>query len=334
MVSAQAFPPDLMDRLPPVRGRLTANAPLAPVTWFQVGGPAEVLFKPLDLDDLCDFLANRPAELPVLVLGVASNMLVRDGGVPGVVIRLGRAFADISVEGETITCGAAVLDGNLAKVAREAGLAGMEFLSGIPGTIGGALRMNAGAHGGEMKDVVVSATAVDSFGQVYTLPPERLRFTYRHCGIPDDWIFTSCVLKGRTDSKDAITTRMDRIRADREASQPIRARTGGSTFANPEPEASGGRRAWQLIDEAGCRGLTLGGAQVSEMHCNFLINTGDATATDLETLGETVRARVQEITGVALHWEIRRVGQRLDTPREIPAPISVPGPSSSKGEIR
>ncbi|MCF8479539.1 MAG: UDP-N-acetylmuramate dehydrogenase [Rhodospirillum sp.] len=330
MMSTQAFPSDLMDRLPPVRGRLTANAPLASVTWFQVGGPAEVLFKPKDQADLAEFLANRPADLPVLVLGVASNLLVRDGGVPGVVIRLGRAFADIAIDGETITCGAAVLDGTLAKMARDAGLAGLEFLSGIPGTIGGALRMNAGAHGGEMKDIVVSATAMDSFGQVYTLTPERLRFSYRHCGIPEDWIFTRCVLKGRPDSKTAISTRMEAIRVDREEAQPIRARTGGSTFANPDPKVSGGRRAWQLIDEAGCRGLTLGGAQVSEKHCNFLINTGSATATDLETLGETVRARVLAATGVALIWEIRRVGQRLDTPREI----LPPNPTPSKGEVR
>jgi UDP-N-acetylmuramate dehydrogenase len=313
---ARASAGSWLDRLPPLRGRVSLDAPLAPVTWFQVGGPAEVMVKPKDLEDLSLFLAQRPAEVPVLVIGVASNLLVRDGGVPGVVIRLGRAFADIAVAGDTLVCGAAALDGNVAKVARDAGLGGLEFLAGIPGTIGGALRMNAGAHGGEMKDVVISATAVDGAGGVHALTPADLDFSYRHCALPEDWIFTGCVLRGRPEAVAVISARMEAIRAQREDSQPVRARTGGSTFANPDPALSDGRRAWQLIDAAGCRGLTIGGAQVSEKHCNFLVNTGTATAADLETLGETVRARVLETTGVALTWEIRRVGVPSTVPKQ------------------
>ncbi len=314
----------LIDRLPKVRGRLTENAPLAGVTWFRVGGPAEVLFKPADADDLAHFLAERPADVPVTVIGVASNLLIRDGGVPGVVIRLGRAFTEIAANTNTsdpdrddgaehtLVCGAAALDGNVAKVAEAAGLGGMEFLSGIPGTIGGALRMNAGAHGREMKDIVVSATALDAFGQAYTLRADQLRLTYRHCGIAEDWIFTGAVLRGTPASADAIRAEMDAVRTAREDSQPLRTPTGGSTFANPDPDPDTGarRRAWELIDAAGCRGLRLGGAQVSEKHCNFLINTGTATAADLEALGDEVRRRVKETTGVELRWEIRRIGLR------------------------
>ncbi|MFA7430671.1 MAG: UDP-N-acetylmuramate dehydrogenase [Rhodospirillaceae bacterium] len=295
----------LIDRLPAVRGRLTENHELSKVTWFRVGGPAEVLFKPEDAADLAALLAGKPADVPVTVIGVGSNLLVRDGGVPGVVVRLGRAFADISVDGDLLTVGAGALDANVAQAARDAGLGGLEFLCGVPGTIGGALRMNAGAYGREIKDVLVSATAVDGQGTLRTLSPTDMDLTYRHCGLPEDWVFTSALLRGTPDESEQITRRMDNIRAQREDSQPVRARTGGSTFANPE-----GHKAWALIDAAGCRGLTRGGAQVSEKHCNFLINTGTATAANLEDLGEEVRRRVLETSGVALRWEIRRIGVR------------------------
>ncbi|ABC21749.1 UDP-N-acetylmuramate dehydrogenase [Rhodospirillum rubrum] len=311
MIALRA-PTPLIDRLPAVRGRLSADVALAPVTWFRVGGPAEAMFKPADAQDLADFLAGRPRDVAVRVIGVASNLLVRDGGVPGVVIRLGRAFTGVEVVGETLVCGASALDATVAKVAEAAGLAGLEFLSGIPGTLGGALRMNAGAHLREMADIVVLATAVDGLGQSHTLTPAQMGFSYRACALPEDWIFTGCVLAGRPDERGAIAARMEALRQAREASQPLRARTGGSTFANPDPDLSGGRRAWELIDAAGCRGLRLGGAQVSEKHCNFLINTGEATAADLEALGETVRRRVMDTSGVALRWEIKRIGIGLD----------------------
>jgi UDP-N-acetylmuramate dehydrogenase len=293
----------LIDRLPTVRGRLTANAPLANVTWFRVGGPAEVLFKPADAEDLSAFLAGCPADVPVTVIGVASNLLVRDGGVPGVVIRLGRAFADISVDGPTIKAGAAALDLNVANAARDADIAGLEFLSGIPGTIGGALRMNGGAYGRELSDVVVSATAIDRAGTQHTLSHEDLSLSYRHSDVPEDWIFTSAVVRGHPGNHAEIVHRMHEIATSRAESQPVRARTGGSTFANPP-----GEKAWALIDRAGCRGLTIGGAQVSEKHCNFLLNLGTATADDLESLGEEVRRRVYETSGIQLRWEIRRIG--------------------------
>lgn len=295
----------LLDRLPPVRGRLTAGAPLAGVTWFRVGGPAEVMFRPADAEDLAAFLAGVPADVPVTVIGVASNLLVRDGGVAGVVIRLGRGFADIAAAGETVTAGAAALDLNVAKVACDAGLGGLEFLSGIPGTIGGALRMNAGAYGREIRDVLVSATAIDRRGTVHTFGLDDMDFTYRHCGLPADLIFTRAVLRGTPDSTDAVAARMAGIQAKRSDSQPVRSRTGGSTFKNPP----GDRRAWELIDAAGCRGLRIGDAQVSEMHCNFLLNLGNATAAELEALGEEVRRRVQETSGVMLDWEIKRIGK-------------------------
>ncbi|NNG04328.1 MAG: UDP-N-acetylmuramate dehydrogenase [Inquilinus sp.] len=294
----------LIERLPPLRGRLTENAPLAGVTWFRVGGPAEVMFKPEDLDDLADFLAGCPADVPITVIGVASNLLVRDGGVRGVVIRLGRAFVDIAVDGGTVTAGAAALDVNVARTARNAGLTGLEFLVGIPGTIGGALRMNAGAYGSEIKDVLVEARAIDRAGKPLTLAPEAMGLSYRHTDVPEDVIFTGAVLRAGPGEKDKIAARMAEIGEARGSTQPVRARTGGSTFANPP-----GHKAWELIDKAGCRGLRVGGAQVSEMHCNFLINTGDATAGDLETLGETVRDRVREAHGIELRWEIRRIGE-------------------------
>ncbi|HLJ22365.1 MAG TPA: UDP-N-acetylmuramate dehydrogenase [Stellaceae bacterium] len=294
----------LIDRLPPVRGRLTADAPLAPVTWFRVGGAAEVLFRPADADDLAEFLAKRPSDVPVTVIGVASNLLVRDGGVDGVVVRLGRGFAAIEISGTRVTAGAAVLDLNVAIAARAAGVGGLEFLSGIPGTVGGALRMNAGAYGREIKDVLESATALDGAGGRHELSLAEMDLSYRRCGVAEDWIFTAATLRGVEADRDAIQRRMAQIQAEREASQPIRARTGGSTFANPR-----GHKAWELIDRAGCRGLTRGGAMVSEKHTNFLINTGTATAADIEGLGEEIRRRVFDKFGVTLEWEIRRIGR-------------------------
>ena len=307
-MTAMTGRPRLIDRLPPVRGRLTENAPLAPVTWFRVGGPAEILFKPADADDLAQFIAARPADVPLTVIGVGSNLLVRDGGVPGVVVRMGRGFTAIAREGDALVCGAAALDLNVALHARDAGIAGLEFLSGIPGTIGGAVRMNAGAYGREMTDVVLRAETIDSGGVRRWLDHGELGLGYRHCGVPEDWIFVAAALRAEPGDPAAIQARIAEIQAARESSQPIRARTGGSTFANPADPRAEGRKAWQLIDMAGCRGLRLGGAQVSEKHCNFLINTGDATAADIEGLGEEVRARVAERFGVSLRWEIRRIG--------------------------
>lgn len=295
----------LVDRLPPLRGRVSAGYELAKVTWFRVGGPAEVMVRPEDEADLATFLAGKPADVPLTVIGVGSNLLVRDGGVPGVVVRLGRGFTDIRVEDDLVHCGAVALDLNVAQAARDAGLGGLEFLSGIPGTIGGALRMNAGAYGTEIKDVLVSCTALDEHGQRHVLTPEQMGLGYRRCDVPNAWIFTGATLRGRRDDTAAIAARMDEIKQAREGSQPVRTRTGGSTFANPP-----GRKAWELIDRAGCRGLRRGGAQVSEMHCNFLVNLGDATAADLEDLGEDVRRRVRETTGEELRWEIRRIGVR------------------------
>lgn len=293
------------DNLPPVRGRISRDAPLGGLTWFRVGGPAEVLFRPADVDDLAQFLTCLPEEVPVTVIGVGSNLLVRDGGVPGVVIRLAGPFAGVTVDGLTVTAGAAALDLTVAMTALETGVGGLEFLSGVPGTIGGALRMNAGAFGGEMKDVTVSAEALDRKGNLHHFAVAELGLSYRHCGVPEDYIFTKAVLQGQDGDKEAISARMAEIRAAREASQPTRTRTGGSTFANPP-----GAKAWELIDKAGCRGLTMGGAQVSEKHCNFLINTGEATAADIEDLGEEVRRRVLETSGIELRWEIRRIGIR------------------------
>jgi UDP-N-acetylmuramate dehydrogenase len=296
----------LIDRLPTVRGRLTANAPLAGITWFRVGGAAEVMFRPADRDDLLAFLAGKPADVPVTVLGVGSNLLVRDGGVPGVTIRLGRGFATIEVAGQRVTAGAAALDVNVAQAAADAGIAGLEFLSGVPGTIGGAMRMNAGAYGRELVDVLREGEIVDGTGALRRLTRDQFGFTYRHCALPEETIFLSATLAGSAGDPAAIRATMAAIRQRREESQPIRTRTGGSTFANPRNGS--GRKAWELIDEAGCRGLRLGGAQVSEKHCNFLINTGNATAAELEALGEKVRRRVLATSGVDLEWEIRRIG--------------------------
>ncbi|HWB50283.1 MAG TPA: UDP-N-acetylmuramate dehydrogenase [Stellaceae bacterium] len=304
MAPAAGAPSPLIDRLPPVRGRLTPNAPVGPMTWFRVGGPAEALFRPADEADLAAFLKALPAEIPVTVIGVASNLLVRDGGIPGVTIRLARGFAEISAEGDTVRAGAGALDLNVALTAAEAGIAGLEFLCGVPGTIGGGLRMNAGAYGSEIKHVLVEAAAVDRSGALHRVAAGALGLSYRHSDAPGDWIFTAAVLRGRRGEPAEIAARMEAIKAAREASQPIRTRTGGSTFANPP-----GDSAWRLIDAAGCRGLTRGGAMVSEKHANFLINTGNATAADIEGLGEEVRRRVHAQSGVVLEWEIRRVGR-------------------------
>jgi len=296
--------PDLTSRLPELRGRLAANQPLAEFTWFRVGGPAQVLFMPQDEADLGYFLAHLSADLPVMVIGLASNLIVRDGGVPGVVIRLGRGFSGIKVEeGERVRVGAAVPDVKLARATQEAGIAGLEFYRGIPGAVGGALRMNGGAYGGETKDVLVEARGVDRAGGVRIYANADMRYTYRHCGVAEDVIFTEALFQGRSGDPAEIAAAMDKITESREATQPVKSRTGGSTFKNPQ-----GHKAWQLIDAAGCRGLVVGDAQVSELHCNFLINRGQATATDIETLGETVRRRVKENSGVDLDWEIKRIG--------------------------
>jgi len=306
---------ELIERLPRARGRLTPMRALADLTWFRVGGPAEVLFQPIDAEDLAAFLAACPPDIPVTPVGVGSNLLIRDGGVPGVVVRLGRGFSAIAVEGSQVSAGAAALDARVAQAAAAAGIAGLEFLRGVPGTIGGALAMNAGCYGDEVKDVLVEAHGIDRAGNRVTIPAAGMGFSYRNATAAEGLIFTGAVLAGQTDTPDAVTARMTALLARREAAQPIRERTGGSTFRNPAGFSSTGRdgdshalKAWKLIDEAGCRGLTIGGAQVSRKHCNFLINTGSATATELEQLGESVRARVKSTSGIDLCWEIRRIG--------------------------
>lgn len=304
MMAASRLFGRLIDRLPTVRGRYSEDAALHRITRFRVGGPAEVLFRPADGEDLAGFLAAAPDDVPVMALGVGSNLLVRDGGVEGVVIRLGRAFATIETDGERVTAGAMALDLGVAKAAAAAAIAGLEFLSGVPGTIGGALRMNAGCFGSDMAAVLREATAIDRAGGIHRLGLDDMGFDYRSSAVPEDWIFTSATLRGAPGDAADIAARMADIARQREASQPMRARTGGSTFKNPE-----GAHAWELIEAAGCRGLARGGAMVSEKHCNFLINTGSATAADIEGLGEEVRRRVAESSGVTLEWEIRRVGR-------------------------
>lgn len=296
--------------LPTVRGKYVENADLSALTWFRVGGLADVLFMPADEEDLSDFLKATPEDIPVFVMGVGSNLLVRDGGVRGVVIRLGSPFRQVHVEGMKVIAGAGAIDAQVAKAAARGGVSGLEFFRGVPGTIGGAIRMNAGAYGGEVKDVLVEAVAYDRQGERRVLSNADLGFSYRHCSAPEDLIFTSATFEGRPDEPDAIIARMDKISAEREASQPIRERTGGSTFANPDPDLSGGRKSWQLIDEIGGRGRIVGDAQVSERHCNFMINRGDATAADIEELVESLRKDVLTQTGVELRWEIRRIGTR------------------------
>jgi UDP-N-acetylmuramate dehydrogenase len=296
--------PELKARLPNLRGRLMSNQPLAELTWFRVGGPAQVLFVPEDEADLAYVLAQLPVDIPVTVVGLGSNLIVRDGGVPGMVIRLGRGFGEVKVEdGARIRAGTAVPDVKVSRAAQEAGLAGLAFFRGIPGAVGGALRMNGGAYGRETKDALIEARGVDRQGRLHVLSNGDMHYTYRHCGAPDDIIFTQALFQGTPGDPAAIAAEMDKITESREATQPIKSRTGGSTFKNP-PD----RKAWQLIDAAGCRGLKVGDAQVSEMHCNFLINLGGASAADIETLGETVRKRVRENSGIELEWEIKRIG--------------------------
>ena len=296
--------PGLAARLPELRGRLAANQRLADITWFRVGGPAQVLFTPADAADLAYFLAHIPADLAVTVIGLGSNLLVRDGGIPGVVVRLGRGFAQVAAEpGHRLRGGAAVPDAKLARAAADAGIAGLAFYRGIPGAIGGALRMNAGAHGRETGEVLLEARAVDRTGGMHTLPLAQMRLSYRHCGVPAEWIFTEALFQGSPGEPAAILREMDEVANYREANQPVRERTGGSTFKNPP-----GSSAWKLIDAAGCRGLRVGGARVSEMHCNFLINDRNASAEDIERLGETVRGRVRAHSGATLDWEIVRIG--------------------------
>ena len=296
---------DWRDGLPAVRGKLLRDEPLAPFTWFRVGGAAEALFLPADAEDLRDFLQGLPADVPVTVLGVGSNVIVRDGGVPGVVIRLaGRAFAGVTVEGDTIKAGAAALDAAVARAAAKAGLAGLEFYAGIPGTIGGALTMNAGCYGSETKDVLMSAWGYDRKGERRELQVADFGYSYRHSQAPGDIIWVEATYRGRPDDPAAVQARIDEITARRETTQPIREKTGGSTFKNPP-----GHSSWKLVDEAGWRGKLYGGAMFSPLHANFMINTGEATAADLEGLGEAVRADVKAKTGVDLQWEIKRIGK-------------------------
>jgi UDP-N-acetylmuramate dehydrogenase len=302
-----AFPditPQLKAGMPELRGRLLANQSLAELTWFRVGGPAQVLFTPVDADDLAYFLAHLADDVAVYVVGVGSNLVVRDGGIEGVVIRLAaRGFGEASVIDDIVTAGAAALDKRVAETAAAANLTGLEFFFGIPGTIGGALRMNAGANGAETKDVLIAASGVDRKGNSRTFANADMKFVYRNSGVDPAIIFTAARFRAIRAAPEAIRARMNEVQNHRESAQPIREKTGGSTFKNPP-----GNSAWKLIDAAGCRGLRLGGAQVSEMHCNFLINTGDASAHDIETLGETVRERVKQTSGIELHWEIKRIG--------------------------
>lgn len=304
MQEARALTGSLVDRLPQVRGRYRENAELAATTWFRVGGHAEVLFRPEDVDDLCHFLKHKPKDVPVTVLGVGSNIIVRDGGVEGVVIRLGRGFTEMSVTKNELVTGAANLDVNVAQFAAQEGCAGLEFLVGVPGTIGGALAMNAGAYGREVKDVLIAVEVVSPEGEREIMTVDKLGYTYRHCGLPEGWIFTRAIFRTEKGKPKHILARMEEITTQREATQPVRARTGGSTFKNPPA-----KKAWEVVDAAGCRGMMLGGAQVSEKHCNFLINTGTATAHDLEVLGDEVRKKVKAHSGIELEWEIKRIGK-------------------------
>jgi UDP-N-acetylmuramate dehydrogenase len=295
---------ELKAKMPQLRGRLLANQPLAELTWFRCGGPAQVMFMPEDENDLAYFLKSLAPDIPVTVIGLGSNLIVRDGGVPGVTIRLGRGFNEVTVEeGHRIRTGTAVPDVKIARAAQEAAIAGLSFMRGIPGGIGGALRMNGGAYGRETKDALIEARGVDRQGNIRVFSNADMHYTYRHCGAPDDVIFTQALFQGAPGDKAVIAAEMDKITEAREATQPIKSRTGGSTFKNPP-----GNKAWQLIDAAGCRGLRNGDAQVSELHCNFLINHGSARGAEIEALGETVRERVKTSSGVTLEWEIKRIG--------------------------
>nr|WP_321983332.1 UDP-N-acetylmuramate dehydrogenase [uncultured Lichenicoccus sp.] len=293
--------------LPPIRGRATVNAPLGPQSWFRVGGPADVLVRPEDAGDLAAFMAALPPELPVMAIGAASNLIIRDGGLRGIVVKLARGFSGVVVEQDGIVAGSACLDMTIAEHAASAGLRGLEFLAGIPGSVGGAVAMNAGAYGSEITDVLDWAEIVTRSGDLLRLPVQQLGFSYRHSALPDGAIVVRARFRAEPADRALVAARIAEIRAAREATQPVRARTGGSTFRNPDPGESD-RRAWELIDLAGCRGLTFGGAQVSEKHCNFLLNTGHAIAADLEALGEQVRERVAATSGVELAWEIKRIG--------------------------
>jgi UDP-N-acetylmuramate dehydrogenase len=312
MMAAAFAIPHLMDRLPPIRGRAQADVGLAATTWFRVGGPAEILLRPADTDDLSALLRDLPLEIPVTTIGAASNLIVRDGGVHGVVIRLARGFSAIAVEADGVVAGAAALDVTVAEHAAAAGLAGLEFLSGIPGTIGGAVVMNAGAYGGDVAQCLDWAEIVTRSGDVMRLSPAQLAFSYRHASLPPGCVVVRARFRAHRGDATMIAGTMAQIRASREATQPVRARTGGSTFRNP-PDM----KAWELIDAAGCRGLTRGAAQVSEKHCNFLLNTGGATAADIEGLGEEVRRRVHATSGVTLEWEIKRLGIPGTTPEVV-----------------
>lgn len=289
--------------IPATRGRLKEAEPLAPMTWFRVGGPAEFLLRPADVQDLCDFMAQLPLEMPITVIGAASNLIVRDGGINGVVIKLARGFGEVDIEADGIIAGAAALDITVSEHAASAGLSGLEFLSGIPGTIGGAVAMNAGAYGGDMAGVLDWVEIVTRAGALRRLGVQELGLTYRHSNLPADAVVVRARLRAQPGEAALIAARMAEIKTKREATQPVRARTGGSTFANPE-----GQKAWELVDGAGCRGLTIGNAQVSDLHCNFLLNLGGATAAELEGLGEEVRRRVLEKSGISLRWEIKRIG--------------------------
>jgi UDP-N-acetylmuramate dehydrogenase len=302
MMAAAKIPP-AKETLPPTRGRLQQNAPLGDKTWFRVGGPADYLFRPADVEDLCAFLHDMPLHLPVTIIGAASNLIIRDGGIPGLVIRLARGFSDIAVENEGIIAGGAALDATVAEHAAQADLTGLEFLSGIPGAIGGAVMMNAGAYGGDVATTLDWAEIVTRQGELLRLAAGEIGFSYRHSTLPPESVVVRARFFAKPGEPAAIAARMAEIRANREATQPVRARTGGSTFRNP-PDA----KAWELIDAAGARGLTRGGAQVSEKHCNFLLNTGGATAADLEGLGEELRRRVHATSGITLEWEIKRIG--------------------------
>ncbi len=343
MMAAARKAPSLADRLPPVRGEYFADAPLDRYTWFRVGGPAEVLFHPADREDLSIFIAKKPKDVAVTIIGSASNLLIRDGGIGGVVIRLGRSFRDIAVgavfeevdfepaatqgAGVLVNVGAGAASIQVARACRDAGIGshgdqavgGLEFLAGIPGTIGGALRMNAGAYGSEMADVVVQAKAIDGAGQLHYLPIAQFGYAYRHSELPEEWILTGASLKGVLVSQDVVGREIERINEAREESQPLRTRTGGSTFKNPQGVDPQSPRSWELIDKAGCRGMKRGGAMVSEKHCNFLINTGTASAADLEDLGDDVRRRVLQESGIELEWEIRCIGERAAPSTEDPA---------------
>lgn len=297
--------------LPCVRGKLLENADMSAFTWFRVGGPADIVFMPADKEDLAHFLQHTPEDIPVYPVGVGSNLLVRDGGMRGVVVRLGKPFAGIEVDGLNVHAGAAALDMSVAKTAQKAGIMGLEFYSGVPGTIGGALTMNAGAYGNETKDVMIEATGYDRKGKFHHFSNDEMGYSYRHCALAEKFakkrgfIFTGAIFRGAQDSPDCIAERMAEIKEKREGSQPIRERTGGSTFANPD-----GHKSWQLIDSIDGRGRVVGDAQVSEQHCNFLINRGKASAADLENLGESLRRDVKEEHGIELRWEIRRVGEK------------------------